>query len=117
LREGHDDEGRNYRQTKILLGQYPDLAGIYNIGGGSEGIAKALKEARCQNQVVLVGHGLTPETRALLIDGTMDAVITQNPQNAMLSCVAIFANLRVGRPPLLGIEPPRSEIILRESLP
>jgi len=66
---------------------------------------------------VLVGHGLTPETRALLIDGTMDAVITQNPQNAMLSCVAIFANLRVGWPPLLGIEPPRSELILRENLP
>ena len=59
LREGHDDEGRNYPRQNPT-GQYPDLAGIYNIGGGSEGIAKALKEARCENQVVLVGHGLTP---------------------------------------------------------
>src|SRR5215204_1868516 len=117
LREGHDDEGKNYRQTRMLLAQHPDLAGIYNIGGGSEGIAKALKEARCEHQIVLVGHGLTPDTRALLIDGTMDAVITQNPQSAMLSCVAIFANLRAGQPPLLGVELPRSEVIFRENLP
>jgi LacI family transcriptional regulator len=117
LREGRDDEGRNYRQTKMLFAQHPDLAGIYNIGGGSEGIAKALKEARCESQVVFVGHGLTPDTRTLLIDGTMDAVINQNPQNAVLSCVAIFANLRARQPPLLGIEPPRSEVIVRENLP
>jgi LacI family transcriptional regulator len=25
-----------------LLAQHPDLAGLYNIGGGAEGIAKAL---------------------------------------------------------------------------
>ena len=59
----------------------------------------------------------TPDTRALLMDGTMDAVITQNPQSAMLSCVAIFANLRAGQPPLRGVEPPRSEVIFRENLP
>jgi LacI family transcriptional regulator len=117
LREGHDDEAKNYRQTKVLLSQHPDLAGIYNIGGGSEGIVKALKEARREREVVLVGHGLTPETRALLIDGSMDAVITQNPQGTMMSCVAIFANLRAGRPPLTGVEPPRSEVIFRENLP
>ena len=67
--------------------------------------------------MVLIGHGLTPDTRALLIDGTMDAVITQNPQNALLSCVSIFSNLRAGRSPLAGIEPPRSEIIFRENIP
>ena len=36
LREGRDDAERNYRQTRMLLGQHPDLAGIYNIGGGVE---------------------------------------------------------------------------------
>jgi LacI family transcriptional regulator len=117
LREGHDDEAKNYRQTKMLLAQHPDLAGIYNIGGGAEGIAKALKESGRDQQVVFIGHGLTPDTRALLIDGTMDAVITQNPQNALLSCVSIFSNIRVGQQPLAGIEPPRSEIIFRENIP
>jgi LacI family transcriptional regulator len=28
LREGHDDEAQNYRQARMLLSQYRDLAGI-----------------------------------------------------------------------------------------
>lgn len=117
LREGHDEEAKNYRQTRMLLAQHPDLAGIYNIGGGPEGIARALKEAGCQHEVVFVGHGLTRETRGLLIDGAMDAVITQNPQAMLMDCIAIFANLRAGRPATQGIERPRTEIVLRENLP
>ena len=117
LREGRDDETRNYRLTRDLLAQHRDLAGIYNIGGGSDGVAKALKEARRGGEVVFIGHGLSPDTRALLIDGTMDAVITQNPQRTLASCLAIFANLRAGREPLHGVEPPRSEIVFRENLP
>ena len=117
LREGHDEEARNYRQTKTLLAQHPDLAGIYNIGGGPEGIARALKEAGRQQEVVFVGHGLTPATRDLLIEGAMDAVITQNPQAALMDCVSIFANLRAGLPATQGVERPRTEIVLRENLP
>jgi len=117
LREGHDNESKNYRQTKMLLAQHPDLAGVYNIGGGPEGIGRALKEAGRQNDVAFIGHGLTPETRGLLIDGTMDAVITQHPQTTLMDCVAIFANLRAGRSPLHGTIGSRIEVILRENLP
>ena len=117
LREGQDDEVRNYRLTRELLAQHRDLAGIYNIGGGSDGVGKALKEARRGEQVVFIGHGLTPDTRALLIDGTMDAVITQNPQRTLTDCVAIFANLRARREALHGVEAPRGEIMFRENLP
>lgn len=117
LREGHDDENKNYRQTKMLLARHPDLAGIYNIGGGPEGVARALKEVRRDQDIVFIGHGLTGETRALLIDGAMDAVITQNPQAAMMSCVNVFANLRAGRDPLHGVDPPRTEVFFRENLP
>jgi len=117
LREGHDDAAKNYRQTKMLLAQHPTLAGIYNIGGGADGIGRALKEAGRARDVVFVGHGLSPDTRAMLIDGTMDAVITQNPQTSLMDCVAIFANLRAGRPAVEGASRPRMEIILRENLP
>jgi LacI family transcriptional regulator len=58
-----------------------------------------------------------PTTRTMLIDGTMDAVITQNPQNALMDCVTIFANIRAGRTPLEGTTRSRTEIILRENLP
>lgn len=117
MREGLDEEARNYRQTKTLLGQHPDLAGIYNIGGAPEGIARALKEVGRQQEIVFIGHGLTPETRALLLDGTIDAVITQNAHGTLMSCVSIFANLRAGRSAMDGMAPPSIEIVLRENLP
>lgn len=117
LREGHDDADRNYRQTRMLLGQHPDLAGIYNIGGAADGVARALKEMNRARDVVFIGHGLTSDTRGFLLDGTMDAVITQNQLNTMMSCVGIFDNLRAGRSVMHGIEAPRSEIIFRENIP
>lgn len=117
LREGHDDAQKNYTQTRTLLEQYPDLAGIYNIGGASDGVARALKEMGREHKVVFIGHGLTPDTRAMLIDGSMDAVITQSPQAAMMSCVRIFTNLREKRDAMLGVDPARTLVIFRENLP
>ena len=117
LREGHDDEAQNHRQARALLAAHADLAGIYNIGGGAAGIARALKEARRDRTTIFVGHGLTPDTRTLLIDGTMDAVITQDPHRAVLDCIDIFDNLRHGRPPLHKLSVPRSEVLFRENLP
>ncbi len=117
LREGLDNAEENYRLTRQLLKQSPDLAGIYNIGGASDGVARALKEAGLEHKVVFIGHGLTPDTRALLIDGTMDAVITQNPQSSTMNCIRIFANLRDRRPVMTGIDPVQSQIIFRENLP
>lgn len=116
-REGQDDAEKNYRQARALFEQHPDLAGIYNIGGGAEGIGRAIHETRLARKPVFIGHGLTPDTRALLIDGTLDAVITQNPQGAVMNCVRIFANLRDGREPTSGVEQVRSQVIFRENLP
>ena len=117
VREGQDDAEKNYSQARALLEQHSDLAAIYNIGGGAEGIGRALKEVGADRKLVFIGHGLTPDTRALLIDGTMDAVITQNPQGAVMNCVRIFANLRDGREATSGVETTRSQVIFRENLP
>jgi LacI family transcriptional regulator len=117
LREGHDDSEQNRKQTRTLLRQYPDLIGIYNIGGASDGVGRALKEAGRDKDVVLVGHGYTPDTRALLIDGTMDAVITQDPEAMVLNCVRVFTNLRDGKAALADVAPARISIVVRENLP
>jgi LacI family transcriptional regulator len=64
LREGHDDPSSNYLQAKLLMEQQLDLVCIYNVGGASEGIARALRETRRSRRIVFIGHGLTAETRA-----------------------------------------------------
>ncbi len=118
VREGRDDADTNYRLTQALLKRHPDLVGLYNIGGGAEGVGRALKERRRGAQpVVFVAHGLTPDTRALLIDGTLDAVINQHPQTVLLNAVRIFTNLREQRNAHAGVEPVRISIVLRENLP
>lgn len=117
LREGHDDADTNYKQARTLLEQYPELVGMYNIGGASDGVGRALKEAGRDQKIVFVGHGLTPDTRGLLIDGTMDAVLTQHPQNMVMNCVRIFSNLRARRDAMAGVEAVRISVILRENLP
>lgn len=117
LREGQDDPKKNYEQTRALLAQHPDLIGIYNIGGASDGVARAMKEADLKHRVMFIGHELTPDTRGLLIDGAMDAVISQNAQIEIMNCVRIFANLREGKAALAGIEAVRVGVIVRENLP
>lgn len=117
LREGHDDAERNYMQTRKLLEQHPDLAGIYNSGGGSDGVARAIVEAGADHKILFVGHGLTPDTRALLIDGTMDALITQTPQSMVGNTLSILRNWRAGQAALDGVKPIHFSIVLRENLP
>lgn len=117
VREGLDNQQRNYEQTRALLSQNSDLVGIYNIGGGSDGVARALKEANRDQKVVFIGHEITPDTRGFLIDGTMDAAINQNQQVEIMNAMRIFANLRESKEPLSGIEPVRISVVLRENLP
>ncbi len=120
VREGLDDAGTNERLASALLRQHPDLVALYNIGGGAEGVGRALQAhrgARGSERPVFVAHGLTPETRALLIDGTLDAVLNQDPHTMLIDCVRILANLRDGVAPLTGVAPVRIDIVLRENLP
>ncbi|TFY97495.1 substrate-binding domain-containing protein [Ramlibacter rhizophilus] len=100
-----------------LLEQYPQLSAIYNIGGASDGVGRALQQAGCGDKVVLIGHGLTPDTRTMLLEGTMDAVITQSPQTVVGNALRVFCNFAARREPGAGIDSLRLNIVLRENLP
>jgi len=52
-----------------------------------------------------------------LIDGTLDAVINQQPQHLIMNSVRIFTNLRERKTALVGVEPVRISVVLRENLP
>ncbi|PWW00290.1 LacI family transcriptional regulator [Hoeflea marina] len=117
VREGHDDAGENYRHAMSLLEQHPDLIGIYNVGGSSNGIARALVERGRAADVLFIGHGLTADTRRLLIDGTMDAVIDSDPDTILSTAVSVICAAR-GRGPALHAQPAvRMDIFFRENLP
>lgn len=115
MREIRDDRQRAYDETLALLDRHPDLAGIYNIGGGSSGIGRALEDRNRGKSVVFIGHELTENSKPLLLAGTMDAVIDQNPRVEAREAIALLASAIRGRP--FEEHPPRLQVIFRENIP
>jgi LacI family transcriptional regulator len=116
LREVQDDTERSYAEARAVLAQRDDLVGIYNIGAGNRGIARALEEAGRAQAVVFIGHELTPHTRRFLVSGTMDAVIDQNPRVEARDAVDRLVHAaRNTTPPRLP--PVRIQAIFRENIP
>jgi len=115
LREMRDDRERAYAEAAALLERYGDLAGIYNIGAGNQGIARALKERSLTGSVVFLGHELTDGTKRLLLDGTMDAVIDQNPRVEAREALNLLTHAVRGL--MYESHPPRLHLILKENIP
>ncbi len=60
-----------------MIANTPDLIGIYNVGGGNTGLAKAL-ESTGRKDLTVIGHELTTRTRKNLVAGLYDAIIAQD---------------------------------------
>lgn len=115
LREMLDDRARAYAEAAALFDRHPDLAGIYNIGAGNPGIARALRERGRTAEVVFLGHELTEGSKPLLLDGTLDGVIDQNPRVEAREALNVLAHA-VRRLPYDG-HPPRLHMVFKENLP
>lgn len=115
LREMQDDEEVAFAEAAQLLQSHQDIEGIYNIGAGDEGIARALKAYPSKRNIVYIAHELTPHNRARLLDGTIDAVIDQNPRVEAREALNILIESVNGR--RYEYHPPRLQIIFRENLP
>ena len=115
LREIMDDRHRAEVETRALLLQHPDLAAIYNLGGGTSGIAVALHERDLARKIVLIGHEATEGMKRLLLDGTVDAVIDQNPRVEAREALNLLTAAARGQP--YTFVPLRLQLILKENLP
>jgi LacI family transcriptional regulator len=77
-----DDERIAYEAVINMVASNPDLVGIYDSGGGQDGLIRALREENAGGRVVAVCNELTTTTRAALIDGVVDMVLA-TPITAM----------------------------------
>ncbi|MGX1167001.1 LacI family transcriptional regulator [Bradyrhizobium sp. USDA 372] len=125
--EGRDEDDRSEQLLARLLGKHADIVGLYNVGAGTQGVAKALND-KAQNekasgaagrdkQVVFVGHDVTALTRRLLLQGVMDAAISQNPGHEARAAVRVLLALARGEPILSEQEKIRIDIVMRDNLP
>jgi LacI family transcriptional regulator len=115
LREMQDDEETAFSEATQLLQRHRDLAGVYNIGAGNEGIARALKVGHTTRRILYIAHELTAHNRARLLDGTLDAVIDQNPRVEAREALNILSQSVRGLPYEYHL--PRLQIIFRENIP
>jgi LacI family transcriptional regulator len=130
--EGRDEDGRSEQLLSRLLGKHADIVGLYNVGAGTQGVAKALNDkalnekalnekawgaAGRDKQVVFVGHDVTALTRRLLLQGVMDAAISQNPGHEARAAVRVLLALARGEPILSEQEKIRIDIVMRDNLP
>ncbi|MEX3016071.1 LacI family DNA-binding transcriptional regulator [Gymnodinialimonas hymeniacidonis] len=111
------DENRNQAQAQMaeLLSNHDDLVAIYNAGGGTQGIARALKAAERDRGLVFVAHDLTEPNKGLLLDGTLDTVIDQSARAEAAEVLATLTAAARGQDH--SFTPPQSNLILRENLP
>lgn len=115
LKEIEDSREKAYTEAIAMLKRHPDLAGIYNLGAGNQGIGQALMDSGKSDSVIFIGHELTESTKRLLLNGTMDAVIDQNPRvEAREALVALISSIK-GQS--FDPQPPRVQVIFRENIP
>lgn len=115
LREMLDDRDRAYAEASAILDRHADLAGIYNIGAGNQGIAAAMRERGRERSTIFIGHELTEGTKRLLLEGTLDAVIDQNPRVEAREALNILSHAIRGT--RYESHLPRLHLILKENIP
>lgn len=109
-----DDRDRAYEEMQRIL-RAGSIAGVYNIGSGNQGIARALREARLAQETVFIGHDLTDATKLMLLDRTMDALIDQDPKVEAREVVRLLIGAVRGVTEIQYL--PRLQVVFRENIP
>ena len=115
--EGGDQDDVSEALTARLFNDHPELIGVYNVGAGTPGVAKAIAEAGREASLVFIAHDLTPFTRRSLLRGAMDAVIVQDPGHEARSAIRVLLSLARNEPILAEQERIRIDIVMRDNLP
>jgi len=107
----------SYEATQKLLRSEPDLVGIYCVGGGRAGVARAIREMPARRKPIFICHDLTRLTRTYLVDDIADVVIDQNARLiAEQSVIQLLGSIASSAPCLARthIEP---RLIVKENIP
>lgn len=113
--EVQDSRAMAEREMLHLLDRHPGIDAVYNAGGGTAGIAAALRARERGAAIIFVAHDATASNKALLLDGTLDAVLDQNARLEIREALSTLVHAARGQP--YRMVPPRLQVIFRENLP
>jgi LacI family transcriptional regulator len=113
--EGRDNAARNQQLVLEMFDAAPDLIGIYNMGAGPDGILAALETAG--RKLTFITHELNSITRKGLVDGSIAAVIAQDPGHEIRSAMRVLMAKCDRAPILAAMERIAIDIYVRDNLP
>ncbi len=115
--ETYGDPQRSEEVVKMALLSQTPVVGIYLMHHDIRKAMQVIEEMDMAQKAVIIGHELTSLTRARLIDGAMDAVITQDVGHLVRSSIRVLGSKITRVSPVASQERIRIEIILRENMP
>jgi len=114
--ETHGDPER----ARLVLGNayanHSDIVAAYVLSSEARHALQAIAAFSDPLSQVIIAHERTDFTQSGLCDGTLDAVIAQDPGHLVRSAVRVLKARSDGRKPLASQEKIRIEILLKENL-
>ena len=113
-----DDDGACEAMRRFLESEVDveRLAGIYNVGSGSAGVARALTGAGLAPHVGVAAHDFTEDHRALLSANALSYVLHQDIHYCVLTAARVLRALCENVRGALNVVQPRIEILTAENL-
>lgn len=113
-----DSEGAEKALGEFLAGDIAPsrVAGIYNVGSGGAGVAKALAQSGMPPEVGAVAHDLTDEHRTLLTAGALSYLLHQDIHYCVLAAARVLRAQCENVRGALNVAQPRIEILTAENL-
>jgi LacI family transcriptional regulator len=96
--KGADSGAATYEATKRFLDEHKKLDGIYNVAGGNEGLAAALREHNLTGRTIYVTHEVNRITQPLLRSDVIDYLLTQDLRLLLRTTVERLRSAREGQP-------------------
>jgi LacI family transcriptional regulator len=112
------DDGARDVLAKFLVDEIDParVAGLYNVGSGSAGVALAIKAAGLAGQAGVVAHDVSDAHRGLLETGHLSYLLHQDLHYGILTASRVLRGLCENVRGALNVVQPRIEILTAENL-
>lgn len=86
----HDRDDDSYESLRALFDRGIKPLGIYNVTGGTGGVARAIEEKGWRDEIVFIGHELDASSGALLSNNAVDIIIDQDLRQEVSTAVNVL---------------------------
>jgi LacI family transcriptional regulator len=115
--EGRDDPELLEQLIPVAFESNPDINGIYSSAAGNAGLVRYLRNRDFGQDIVVVGHELTPLSREALEQGIFDVIISQDTGHLVRSTVRILRARSDNSPINTAQERIRVDVYIKENMP